>query len=215
MDHPCLTREEGGELKLVVNVCHCGDPKTAERELQPLRALGRVVSDELRHQPFVRLQSAEDDLSPHGRGYYMTGGFLQSLDSEFIKLCLDRFRMPDARLSKIEFTQVGGAISRIAPTATAYIRRGAGFNLALRASWDTPEFAAARTDWGRATWRVLEPHTQGFYANLSQEGDVRRVRNNYGENLPRLVELKTQYDPLNLFRLNPNVEPRASAKAAI
>ena len=31
----------------------------------------------------------------------------------------------------------------------------------------------------------------------------------YGENYERLVALKNQYDPTNLFRLNQNIKPSA------
>ena len=36
------------------------------------------------------------------------------------------------------------------------------------------------------------------------------MRPAYGANYDRLVALKKQYDPENLFRLNQNVEPQAS-----
>jgi FAD/FMN-containing dehydrogenase len=41
-------------------------------------------------------------------------------------------------------------------------------------------------------------------------GDESRelVRAAFGSNYQRLVELKTKYDPTNLFSLNQNVEPR-------
>jgi len=38
--------------------------------------------------------------------------------------------------------------------------------------------------------------------------DASRLRDTYGGNFERLVALKTQVDPNNLFRLNANVTPR-------
>jgi FAD/FMN-containing dehydrogenase len=208
--NPMIGREADGSRKLAINVCHSGEPKAAERELRALRAFGRPLADQLIQQPYVRLQSSEDDLSPHGRGYYTTGGFLAQLNEELAPLCLDHLARSRG-MAKIEFSQMGGAIARVRPDATAYPNRDAVVSLLVRASWDDPAQSQEGVEWGRQAWKSLRPYTRGFYANLSEEGDRARVSSNYGPNLPRLVELKTKYDPLNLFRLNPNIEPRASA----
>ncbi|HEY6454941.1 MAG TPA: BBE domain-containing protein [Steroidobacteraceae bacterium] len=36
---------------------------------------------------------------------------------------------------------------------------------------------------------------------------MKRLRATYGENYPRLVQLKDRVDPGNLFRLNANIKP--------
>ena len=53
----------------------------------------------------------------------------------------------------------------------------------------------------------MQGFSQRLYANLSQAEAQSRTRIFYGENLERLRTLKTKYDPTNLFRLNPNIEP--------
>ena len=71
-----------------------------------------------------------------------------------------------------------------------------------------PKQAAARTAWQKQTWAGFAPYSVGLYANLNAgEADV-KARSAYGENLERLVEVKTKYDPKNLFHLNPNITPR-------
>ena len=59
-------------------------------------------------------------------------------------------------------------------------------------------------------WRKLEHLTKGYYINTDTPDDERRLRETYGGNYERLVQIKTKYDPTNLFRLNANIKPRAS-----
>ena len=63
--------------------------------------------------------------------------------------------------------------------------------------------------WLRQYWASVEPHTQGFYTNDIIDETQKQVDENYLGNYPRLVALKNQYDPTNLFRLNANVIPSA------
>ena len=60
----------------------------------------------------------------------------------------------------------------------------------------------------KARWPALEAFTSGFYANINlSEMPADRMREAYGGNYERLLALKYQYDPTNLFRLNANVKP--------
>ena len=79
----------------------------------------------------------------------------------------------------------------------------------LGASWpnqhDQEEEYIARV---RKAWQTIAPFSHGVYTNnmMGDEG-TQKIISNYGENYTRLVALKNQYDPTNLFRLNVNVAP--------
>jgi hypothetical protein len=118
--------------------------------------------------------------------------------------------VPGAELGKISLTQHGGASARRPVASTAYASRDASHNFVVRVAWTDPKQAAARMAWQKQTWAGFAPYSVGLYANLNAgEPDV-KARSAYGENLDRLVDIKTKYDPKNLFHLNPNITPRAA-----
>ena len=45
------------------------------------------------------------------------------------------------------------------------------------------------------------------YINFLTQEEADRVAFAYGGTYKRLVELKTKYDPANLFRMNQNIKP--------
>jgi len=81
----------------------------------------------------------------------------------------------------------------------------------LNAVTGTPEAAllGAHTEWARAVIAASEAdHTGRAYVNFL--GDAGEAESAYGEETyRRLVELKDEYDPTNVFRLNQNVVPSA------
>jgi FAD/FMN-containing dehydrogenase len=105
---------------------------------------------------------------------------------------------------------VGGAISRVPDSQTAYAHRNANFDCFPIAIWDNAEEDTAHIQWARGVWEAIRPYsTGGVYANnLGDEGDD-RVKAAYGANYPRLAAIKRQYDPGNVFRANQNIGPSA------
>jgi Berberine and berberine like len=60
----------------------------------------------------------------------------------------------------------------------------------------------------REFFQASAPYTSaGAYVNFmtAEEGD--RVAAAYGSNYDRLVQIKKQYDPENIFHLNQNIKP--------
>ena len=61
--------------------------------------------------------------------------------------------------------------------------------------------------WTRALWQEMRPWSTGTYVNHLGDEGASRVVEAYGDSYPRLVALKEQWDPDNVFRLNQNVVP--------
>ena len=88
----------------------------------------------------------------------------------------------------------------------AYSHRNAAFNFGIMYISDDPGANEAGIAGVREYYKAMEPHMIGFYTNLNEDTE-RKTWGNYGENYPRLVEVKNKYDPSNLFRLNAIIRP--------
>jgi FAD/FMN-containing dehydrogenase len=201
---------DGGRA-IALDVCHSGTPAAAERELAALRKIGKAVEDTAGPASYLELQSRLDAEFPRGRGYYIKSGFVRETTPDFIDTLVGYLEDTPRPRHVASLLQLGGAISRVEPTATAYWHRGAAHQVLLGGMWDDQAHADGSKAWVRTGWKQLEPHTTGFYVNLlSPDESAHRVRATYGGNYDRLSTIKRRYDPDNLFRRNANIPPMAA-----
>ena len=198
-----------GARWLGLEVCYSGPPAQAERAVAPLRKLGKPLKDELGPAPYDKLQGSADLRGISPLGNYGKGGLVYSITPELIDTMVGSTESAPSDGLMMWLQQQGGAISRIAPAATAYFNRGASHNVGMFDSWRIPAGDIdRRTEWVRRSWSHVEPLTRGQYVNLAATDDREaRVHAAYGDNYPRLAALKKRYDPANLFRLNANIQP--------
>jgi FAD/FMN-containing dehydrogenase len=74
--------------------------------------------------------------------------------------------------------------------------------------WLDPAEDASVIGWSRAFFSAAAPFAAGsVYINFLTQDEGARIREAYGGNYDRLVEVKRQYDPDNLFCFNHNIRP--------
>ena len=205
---PFLPEEWHGRPLVAVIGMHAGRPDEAERALRPLRELGAPVADLFGPMPYVAMQSLIDPLWGPGAHSYMKAGFMGGLDDQAIDTLVHHHATVTSPKTEIHVQHVGGAVARVAPDATAFGERTAPFLLNIIASTFTADGYDEAVDWAHGLHGALAPALTGAaYINfLSAEGQE-RVRAAYGPAYQRLVALKDEYDPTNVFRLNQNVPP--------
>ena len=64
-------------------------------------------------------------------------------------------------------------------------------------------------DYNLKYWMTVEAYTDGWYTNELGDESQKTQHGNYQVNFDRLLKVKKQYDPSNLFRLNTNIDPTA------
>ena len=87
----------------------------------------------------------------------------------------------------------------------------------VEATWQDPADTERCIAWARDAWATLRRFgAGGLYPNFAGFGEEKNelARAAFGSNYDRLVELKTKYDPDNLFHINLNIPPQQVAVAA-
>jgi hypothetical protein len=195
-------------------ICWTGDHEEGERIVAPIREAAQPVMDMVQPMPYTALQSMLDAGGPHGTRAYMKAEFVEELSDEAIAKLARHGAIRPGPMTQIILEPMGGAISRVDEDATALGRRDVPWCYHALAMWIEPdqETADAHTAWARDLSADLAPHTTtGVYLNYTSDQGEDRVRSTYGpEKYARLVALKDEYDPGNLFRLNQNISPSAA-----
>jgi len=199
-----------GESPAVVAISGCffGEFADAERVLEPLRKFGKPAVTRVGPIDYVALQKRNDGNNPHGRKYYSKSGFFNDIGTPLIETLLERLEQPESRGTALLVSPFGGAMGRVSSDATAFFHRDSQFNIELALGWNDAAASAQHVAWGREYWQAVSPFaSRGFYVNTEMEPSEQRLRANYGSNYDRLVGIKNQYDPGNMFRLNANILP--------
>jgi hypothetical protein len=200
-------------VSVMISGNHIGDPSETEKLTAPIAKFGKPLMNRVETVNYVDVQQGGPNPSPHGRGYYSTGGY-SGVEPKMVEPSIERFKeAPQAGVS-IMFYQLGGAAGRVPNEATAFAHRDALFSVSTSSSWDDPrgkgrDVGEQVMAWCRASWRKLQPFGDGgFYANLTSDVSEKAIRENFRGNYDRVVALKTKYDPTNFFRLNANILPK-------
>jgi FAD/FMN-containing dehydrogenase len=204
---PAIPEEWHGQKVAILLAASSGPSATGEALFRPLREVAEPIADLLGPMPYQAMQTLLDPLWPKGIHAYFKATNLARLDDELIEqLCQLHLTAPGPQC-EIHVQQMGGAIARIPEDATAFGDRSMPFILNAVTGWHDATAGDAHRDWARSVITAASAATTGrAYTNFL--GDPGHGRTAYSEaTYSRLVALKDEYDPTNLFRLNQNIEP--------
>ncbi|TJZ52125.1 FAD-binding oxidoreductase [Streptomyces piniterrae] len=111
---------------------------------------------------------------------------------------------------------LGGAANRVGRTETAYVHRDAqfltGYQIATRDEESVARGPVELDEWADRCGAALAPLATGSYINFpSSRVPADWERDHYGENTPRLREIKRAYDPDGFFRHGQSIDGAAPA----
>ena len=206
---PFVPPELHGKPVLGMAALYVGDAEAGAEVVRPLKELGPVV-DHIAQMPYTAFQAALDPLAPWGVRSYWRGEYMRELSDAAIDTFLARavdLTTVGAPLSQMIIFRIGQGVEAVPDEATAFSHRDARYLFHPISVWTDPADDGRMIAAGRAFAAAMRPFSTGAsYLNFTPEPD--RVRDAYGDaKYARLVALKDNYDPANLFRLNQNIRP--------
>jgi FAD/FMN-containing dehydrogenase len=189
-----------------------GDAADGRAVLARIREELRPAASDLSVVPFLFMQTITDDLFTHGLRTYIKAGFAGDLPDGLIDVLLECAASVRSPISQVELLALGGAIARVDSDATAFPFRQARWLINIPATWRDAADDECEIAWARATYAAVKPYlSEGNYVNFMGDDEDDTAAGAYGRTIERLRQVKSVYDPGNVFRLNQNIEPAPAA----
>jgi hypothetical protein len=189
--------------------CYLGPREEAEEVFGPVRQeLNPLAFDLVGPMPLPALNSMFDPLLPSGLQWYWKGDFVNELPDEAIERHVEHGSRLPTPLSTMHLYPIDGAAGRVGRNDTAFNHRDAKWSAVMAGIDPDPTNGDRIASWARSYWEDLHAYSAGgAYVNFMMEEGQDRIKATYGDNYERLVEVKNEYDPTNLFRVNQNIKP--------
>ena len=205
---PFLPASVHGKEVVVFPLVYNGDVETGKRAAARVLSFGDPIASAVGPTPYAGFQTAFDPLlTQGGRNYWKSNNFSDLSDSAIDLMIGAAANLPGPEC-EIFVAQLGGAMARVKPAATAFVGRDARFIMNVHGRWSDVADDEHVRGWARQVFKNLAPHATGSgYVNFLTEDEGERVAASYGANYARLQQLKQRFDPANLFRMNLNIAP--------
>lgn len=185
--------------------CYLGDPAGADEAFAPVREL-EPAFDGIHEAPYPALQSAFDGLYPPGHQWYWRGDFFQTVPDAAVDEHARYAELLPTMQSSMHLYPIDGAVNRVGADETAFAHRDATYSQVIVGV--DPVSPAGLREWTVDYWKAVHPYSAGgAYVNFMMDEGNDRVQATYGSNYQRLREVKSVYDPDNVFHVNQNIPP--------
>lgn len=204
---PFVDKAYHGKPVMILVGIYNGPLEEGEKILPKVMDFGKPIGNALGPVDFASFQKAFDPLlTPGSRNYWKTQNFLQ-LDDALIDILVEYAQNLPSTQTELFIAQMGGQTNRVGKNATAYPHRDVESIMNLHTRWENKEDDKKCIEWARKLYEVTKPFaTGGSYVNFVSEGDDNPA-GTYSENIHKLVEIKSKYDPNNVLRSNLNISP--------
>lgn len=187
-----------------------GSSDEAKQLLAPILSIGKPSSQVIEmvdwHKAIEEFEKSTAVFLTDKPEYKSTGAFaMQPLSDEAIEIAVDTLGNSQAPLLNFLMFSLGGAIENKKPDETAYFYRHAKFFLCYSLQWLKEHDDIKSIKELDSLREKLLPFTVGDYTGNPDRSLKDYLKAYYGSNVSRLRQIKTKYDPQNLFQFEQGI----------
>ena len=176
--------------------------------LAPILTVGTPLLHGVHEMPFAMLNGAFDALYPAGDQWYWRADFVKEISDEAVEKHVEWGEKLPTGKSTMHMYPIDGAPHDVGASETAWGYRDANWGSVMVGVDPDPANKDVLRDWAVGYQEALHPYSAGgAYVNMMMDEGQDRVKASYGDNYTRLTQVKKQYDPENVFRVNQNIHP--------
>ena len=203
---PFLAPEHHGRLVIFGMIAFAGNDEAAARAIAPFRELAPPLADMVKPSPYAAMYPPEDpSYKPTAVARTM---FVDGINMSAARTIHEYLTKSDASMRVAQVRALGGAMARVPADATAFAHRAKPMLVNVAAFYQGAAEREKRLAWVNEFKTALQPPDDSAYVGFLTDDGQARIREAYpGATWDRLVQVKSTYDPTNLFKLNQNISP--------
>jgi FAD/FMN-containing dehydrogenase len=188
--------------------CIVGSDEEAEQAMAPMLSVGTPLMHGVQRMPLPALNSAFDELYSPGDQWYWRADFMNEIPDDAIAQNEEWNQNMPTWKSGSHMYPIDGASHDVGKDETPWAYRDTRWSQVIVGVDPDPANAGAVRDWTVGYWEAVHPFSAGgAYVNFMMDEGQDRVQATYGDNYDRLSQVKAEYDPENVFRVNQNIVP--------
>ena len=206
---PFIPAEQHGKPVVMALMAYAGDAESGEDAIAPIRALATPLVDMVRQIRYPQMYEGPEGPAPARMAG--TNVLVDGFAPGAAEAILEHLERATAPMAAAQLRVLGGAVARVPDGATAFGYRGAKMMINVAVMYENQADGPEHEAWSSGLVTALSDGSSAAYVGfLADEGEQGTRRAYPPATLQRLAEVKRQYDPDNLFRLNVNVLPAAA-----
>jgi hypothetical protein len=194
----------GNPPAAMIFCCYAGSNETeAMKSINPLLNFGKVVMQNIKEKTYPEV--LEEPRLPPGVKIIIKNGFVDNFSDELINLISESSGKPDSPVFQIR--SLGGAMKKVDRESTAFFYRNSEAMIVV-VNFLPLDVSDSTISNAMIPWKKIQVHTTGAYANFLSTVSDEEIRTIFPERVyKRLAEIKSKYDPANVFNRNYNIKP--------